>query len=64
MPRKKSEVLHVRVSTDFLLNIKRLAKAERRADSFVARDLMELGWQAKQKLAEALTQSQYVESKR
>jgi predicted transcriptional regulator len=39
--RKKSEVLHLRVSSDTLIDIKRIAKAERRTDSFVARDLIE-----------------------
>jgi predicted transcriptional regulator len=41
MARKKSEVLHLRVSADTLKEIKQLAKEDKRTDSFIARDLIE-----------------------
>ena len=41
MARKKSEVLHLRVDSQTLADIKRIAKADKHTDSFVARDLIE-----------------------
>jgi predicted transcriptional regulator len=41
MARKKSEVLHLRVDSETLADIKRIAKDDQRSDSFVARDLIE-----------------------